>query len=96
LFGLNIYMHITSEKDFPKIRQMINRWKQRFPMFKHDVIKIENIVEQFIKKYSEALIGYRQTHKKIYLERAQEAIDEINRVLLMVEKVELMALLSKR
>lgn len=89
-------MQITSEKDFPEIRQMISKWKQRFPMFKHDVIKIEDIVEKFIKKYSEALIGYRQTHKKVYLERAQEAIDEINRVLLMVEKIELMALLSRR
>jgi len=96
LFGLNTYMQITSEKDFPEIRQMIGKWKKRFPMFKHDVIKIEDIVEKFIKKYSEALIGYRQTHKKVYLERAQEAIDEINRVLLMVEKIELMALLSKR
>ena len=96
MFGLNIYMQITSEKDFPEVRQLFNKWKQRFPMFKHDVIKIEDIVEKFIKKYSEALIGYRQTHKKVYLERAQEAIDEINRVLMTVEKLELMALLSKR
>ena len=88
-------MQIASEQDFPELRKHINSWNKRFPMFKHDVNRIENIIENHIQAYSIALVGYRQTHSKSYLERAQKEIDEINRVLSTVEKLELMAILSQ-
>ena len=88
-------MQVESEKDFVELRQQFNLWKKRFPMFVHDVTQIEKIIEQHIKNYSIALVKHRQTHSKTYLEQAQKEIDEINRVLSMVGKLELMALLSQ-
>ena len=95
MFDLNIFMEVQSEKDFPELRQQLNSWRKRFPMFTHDVSQIEKIIEQHIKLHSIALVQYRQTHSKRYLEQAQQELDEINRVLSMVGKLELMALLSQ-
>jgi len=89
-------MHIESEKDFPELRRQFFVWRKRFPMFIHDVHQIEHIIEEHIQKYSIALVHYRQRHSTSYLEIAQKEIDEINRVLSTVGKLELMALLSER
>ncbi len=88
-------MQIESDKDFKQLREHIENWKKRFPMFKHDVNQIQHIVEEHIQNYSIALVHYRQSHKINHLERAQKEIEEINRVLATVEKIELMALLSR-
>ena len=95
MFGLNIYMEVHSEQDFFKLRQQLTAWKKRFPMFTHDVAQIEKIIEQHIRLHSIALVQYRQTHSKRYLEQAQQELDEINRILSTVGKQELMALLSQ-
>ena len=88
-------MQIESEQDFPKLRTQLSEWRKRFPMFTHDVISIERIVEQHIKRHSQILIQYRQTHSKRYLDDAQAEITAINRVVATVEKIELMAILSQ-
>jgi hypothetical protein len=88
-------MQIESEKDFTKLRQHIDAWHRKFPMFRHDVTKIANAVEEHIKQYSIAMIYYRQSHKKIYLEEAEKHITDINRIISIAEKIELMALLSQ-
>ena len=88
-------MEIDFNQDFSDLRKQFNSWRKRFPMFTHDVSKIENIVEQHIQNFSVAGINYRQTHSKSYLEKAQHELDEINRVVAMVEKIELMAMLSR-
>ena len=96
MFDLNIYeMQIESEKDFTKLRQHIDAWHKKFPMFRHDVIKIENAVEEHIKQYSIAMVHYRQSHKKHFLEQAESHILEINRIISISEKMELMAILSQ-
>jgi hypothetical protein len=95
LFGLNIFMEIKSEKDFDELRQYMNTLSRRFPMFRHDVAQIEKITEEHIKNHSIALVYYRQTRRKIHLENAQKEIDGINRVLSIVGKLELMAILSQ-
>jgi len=95
LFDLNIYMQIESDHDFPKLRQQFAEWRNRFPMFTHDVNNIERIVEAHIKQHSIALVQHRQTHSKSYLEQAQQEIEEINRVVATVEKMELMSMLSR-
>jgi hypothetical protein len=41
------------------------------------------------------MVLHRQTHNRSYLEKAQLEIDAINRVILTVEKIELMAMLSQ-
>jgi len=92
---MEIDMKVSSDQDFADIRNQFNLWRKRFPMFKHDVRQIERIVEQHIQEYSRALVQYRQTHKKNYLEQAQKEIDTINVVLSTVEKLELMSMLSQ-
>lgn len=88
-------MEITSEKDFVELRQYLNSLSKRFPMFRHDVAQIEKIIEEHIKNYSIALVHFRQTHSRSHLERAENEINEINRVLLLVGKMELMSILSQ-
>ena len=95
MFDVNIYMEIKSEQDFAELRQHLIKLSKRFPMFRHDVAQIERIVEEHIKNHSIALVYYRQTHSRVYLEKAQHEIDQINRVLSTVNKMELMALLSQ-
>jgi hypothetical protein len=96
LFDLNIYvMQIESEKDFAKLREQILIWRKRFPMFRHDVNQIESILETHIQNHSIALVFYRQTKKNKFLEDAQREIDAINRTVSMVEKLELISMLSQ-
>ena len=88
-------MQIESERDFTKLRQHMDAWHRKFPMFRHDVVKIESSVEEHIKQYSIAMVNYRQSRKKNYLEQAQKHINEINRIVALAEKMELMAMLSQ-
>ena len=88
-------MNIESEKDFPLLREKINQWKKQFPMFKHDVDSIEKAVELHIKQYSIALVNYRQTHKKNYLEEATKELEAITKMVAMAEKMQLMSILSR-
>ncbi len=88
-------MYVESDRDFPELRKQFNVWKKRFPMFRHDVNQIEHIVEQHIQNFAVAGVHYRQTKSKKYLEIAQQELDAINRVMATVEKIELMAMLSR-
>lgn len=88
-------MEIMSEKDFPRIREQIKVWRKRFPLFLHDVNRIESSIEIHIQNHSIALVFYRQTKKKKYLEDAEKEIENINRILSTVSKLELMAILSQ-
>lgn len=95
MFDLNIYMEVASDKDFPALRQQYAVWRKRFPMFVHDIQQIERMIENHIQNYSIALVYYRQSKKKNYIENAQHEIDSINRILSTVGKLELMAMLSQ-
>jgi hypothetical protein len=88
-------MQIQSDKDFQELRKQYTAWRKRFPMFTHDVNRIERIIEEHIQKHSIALVKHRQTHSKTYLEEAQKEIDAINQVIATVEKMELMSMLSR-
>jgi hypothetical protein len=88
-------MRVESEHDFPEIRKQINIWRKKFSMFAHDVKQIEQSIEKHIQNHSIALVNYRQTHSRVYLEIAQNEIAEINRIISIAEKMELMSLLSR-
>jgi hypothetical protein len=88
-------MQIKSEEDFHRLREQFNDWRRRFPMFVRDVNRIEKTVEHHIQEHSKILVLYRQTKNKSYLERAQREIDKINTLVATVEKIELLAMLSK-
>jgi hypothetical protein len=86
---------IESDQDFAELQTQFSLWRKRFPMFTHDVQQVERIVNQHIQAHSRIMVMYRQTHSKNYIEKAQQEIDAINRVLATVEKIELMAMLSR-
>jgi hypothetical protein len=88
-------MKIESEKDFNELRKNIDSYHKKFPMFRHDIAHVENIIEEHIKQHSIAMVYYRQSHKKNFLDRANKEIEEINRVVNLIEKIELMAILSQ-
>ena len=88
-------MQIESDKDFTKLRQQYVVWRKRFPMFTHDVQQIEKIIDSHIQAHSKIMVSYRQTRSRSHLERAQKEIDTINQVIATVEKLELMAMLSR-
>jgi cystathionine beta-lyase family protein involved in aluminum resistance len=88
-------MQIESDKDFTQLRKQFGVWRKRFPMFKHDVIQIEHIIERHIQNHSIIMVQHRQTKSRSYLEKAQLEIDAINQVIATVEKMELMAMLSQ-
>ncbi len=88
-------MQIESDKDFTQLRKQLLVWHKRFPMFAHDVHQIEKIIDKHIQQHSKIMVMHRQTHNRSYLEKAQNEIDAINQVLNTVEKLELMAMLSR-
>ena len=88
-------MQIESDKDFTELRNQFSVWRKRFPMFVHDVQQIEKIIDSHIQQHSKIMVMHRQTHNRSYLERAQREIDAINRTLDTVEKLELIAMLSR-
>ncbi len=95
MFDLNIEMKVESDKDFNQLREQFMAWRHRFPMFVHDVQRIEKIINQHITAHSKIMVMYRQTKNRSYLEKAQQEINTINTVLATVEKMELMSLLSR-
>jgi hypothetical protein len=88
-------MKVETDKDFAELTQQFSVWRKRFPMFTHDVQRIEKIINQHITAHSKIMVMYRQTKSRSYLEQAQREIDAINTVLTTVEKMELMSLLSR-
>jgi hypothetical protein len=88
-------VQITSDKDFKQLRAQFSIWRNRFPMFTHDVQRIEKIIDNHIQTHSKIMVQHRQTKSRAYLEKAQREIDSINQILTTVEKLELMALLSR-
>jgi len=95
LFDLNIRMRVESDQDFKKLREQFTAWRHRFPMFTHDVQRIEKIINQHITAHSKIMVMYRQTKNRSYLEKAQQEINTINTILATAEKMELMSLLSR-
>ena len=88
-------MQIESDKDFTELRNQFLVWRKRFPMFAHDVHQIEKIIDSHIQQHSKIMVMHRQTHNRSYLEKAQKEIDAINQVIGTVEKLELIAMLSR-
>ena len=88
-------MKIQTDQDFSALPQQFAEWRKRFPMFGHDVQRIEKIIDEHIQQHSKIMVMHRQTKNRSYLERAQREIDTINQVLSTVEKLELMSLLSR-
>jgi hypothetical protein len=88
-------MKVETENDFSKLRKHIQLYRKKFPMFAHDVSNFENMIEHHIKEYSQLLVLHRQTRKICYLEQAQCQLNSINSTIDIIEKIELLAYLSR-
>ena len=88
-------MKIESDKDFEQLRAQFAGWRRRFPMFTHDVQRIEKMINEHIQEHSKIMVLHRQTHSRSYLEKAQLEVDAINKIIDTVEKMELMAMLYR-
>ena len=88
-------MKIESDQDFEQLRAQFTGWRRRFSMFTHDVQRIEKMINEHIQEHSKIMVMHRQTHSRSYLEKAQQEIDAINKIIDTVEKMELMAMLSR-
>ena len=95
MFDLNIAMKIETDKNFAELRSQFSVWRKRFPMFTHDVQRIEKIIDEHIQTHSKIMVLHRQTKNRSHLEKAQQEIDAINKIIETVEKLELMAMLSR-
>jgi hypothetical protein len=81
--------------DFSEVRKRCIEWRRRHGMFNQDIRKIETTIEKHISNYSDHMVMYRQTHKRSYLERAELEVKEIEKLINLVEKIELISLLSR-
>ena len=88
-------MQIESEQDFKELQNQFSAWRKRFPMFTHDVQRIEKMIDEHIQEHSKIMVLHRQTKNRSHLEKARLEIDAINKIIDTVEKLELMAILSK-
>jgi hypothetical protein len=88
-------MKVETDRDFAELRSQFSLWRRRFPMFTHDVQRIEKIINEHIQTHSKIMVLYRQTKNRSYIEKAQQEIDAINKIINTVEKMELMAMLSR-
>ena len=88
-------MKIESDKDFEQLRAQFAGWRKRFPMFTHDVQRIEKMIDEHIQTHSKIMVLHRQTKNRSHLEKARLEIDAINKIIDTVEKLELMAMLSR-
>jgi hypothetical protein len=53
------------------------------------------MINEHIQEHSKIMVLHRQTHSRSYLEKAQLEVDAINTIIDTVEKLELMAMLSR-
>jgi len=89
-------LEVKTWEDFQKLREQFSTWRRRHPMFSHDVKAIEKSIEVHMKAHMDHIIKYKQSRKKQNLVNAQHELDQINKILNTVSKVELMAILSQR
>lgn len=87
---------MLSNMDINAIREKCQQWRKRHCMFTHDIKRIENSIEKHIANYSNFMVLHRQTHKNTYIEKAELEVIEIKKLIDLVDKIELMSLLSRR
>lgn len=87
---------MLSSMDIREIREKCQQWRRRHNMFAHDIRRLESSIEKHISNYSNFMVMHRQTHKDSYLQKANEEVEEIRKLINFVEKIELMSLLSRR
>ena len=87
---------MLSIMNIAEIRGKCQAWRRRHSMFAHDIRRIEASIEKHISNYSNYMVLHRQTHKNSYIEKAEQEVEEIKKLIDFVEKIELMSLLSRR
>ena len=81
---------------FAEVRSTIRKYKKKFPMFVHDVNRLENSIEHHIKQHGNYMVQYRQSKKESFAEKANIELDKIKNLIDEIEKIELIIHLSKK
>lgn len=87
-------MKLTVGDDFKPIYLLFSRVKKQFPQHLSSTLKIQKSVDQLIDEYKHCLWHYSRTQRPAHLDRAQKKLDAISNLLTVLEKQELMAILS--
>lgn len=87
-------MKLKVNEDLQPVYDLIFRVQRSFPQYNKNIRQITHTVDQHIGRYNNHLWEYSRKQHPVYLERAQQELDEIAAVLTLVERMELLALLS--
>ena len=71
------------------------QWKKNHGMFLKDIQRLEHVVNDCISEASKALVMYRQTGRRSYLEAATAHYQRASEIIRTFSKRELLASLSK-
>jgi len=87
-------MKLAVGDDFKPIYLLFRRIQQRFPQHIGSISKLKKSVDSHINRYNNCLWLHGRTGKERYLSDAQKELDSICELLTVVEKQELMGILS--
>lgn len=87
-------MKLVINQDLKPVYDLISRVRKNFPQHGKNIRQISCNVDQHLAQYNKYLWELSRKQHQIYLERAQQELDDISAVLTAVERMELMGLLS--
>jgi hypothetical protein len=87
-------MKLTVGQDLDPVYQLFGRLRRNFPQHCKSTNKLMKTVDRHITEYNNYLWLKNRLNEPRYLERAQGELDKISELLTVVEKQELMAILS--
>lgn len=87
-------MKLTVGDDLSPVYQLFGRLRRNFPQHCKFRTELMKTVDRHITEYNNYLWLRNRLNKPHYLEQAQKELDKISELLTVVEKQELMAILS--
>lgn len=82
--------------DFAPLRQLMQDWRRQNLEHAQDFLTFESNIERLINKYSDHLVNYRRTHKTAYLQRADQELENIRKLVDYYEKLGVLAILMRK
>lgn len=87
-------MKLTVGEDLKPVYELIFRVKRNYPQHVQNIRRVIHNVDLYIGRYNEALILHQRTNKQKYIDDAQNALDNMSKLLTVLERAELLGYLS--
>lgn len=87
-------MKLTAGEDLKPVYDLIFRVKRNHPQYVQNLRRIIHNVDCYISQYNENLIKYNRTGKEKYRDAAQNSLDDMTKLLTVLERAELLSYLS--